>query len=63
MLNRLCARHSKTPEDMVQFAVEHLNLMLESLEPGQSITITKREGDSFLTVSDVLGTSGDESGG
>lgn len=55
MVNRLCARHSKTPAEMVQFALEHLNLLLETLEPGQSVTISKKEGESFLTVSDVLG--------
>lgn len=57
MVNRMAARYSKEPIEMVQFALEHLNLMLETLQPGQSITITKKHGDSLLTVSDVLGSS------
>lgn len=55
MVNRMAARHSKTPQEIIQFALEHLNLMVETLEPGQSVTISKKRGDSFLTVSDVLG--------
>lgn len=56
MVNRMAARHSKEPVQIIQFALEHLNLMLETLQPGQSIIITKKIGESFLTVSDVLGS-------
>ena len=61
LARRLAAQAGKTTEQMVGFCLVHMNTLME-MEPGQTIEIRKKIGESQLTISDVLGhpsSSGD----